>query len=63
MFGTYAEVKGVCVADESGTRVIFYYHEESNSHATPKELDGPPYFDLGCYSLQIHYSVQLLGKV
>ncbi|CAA2966648.1 Hypothetical predicted protein [Olea europaea subsp. europaea] len=63
MFGTYSEVKGVYVAAESGTRVIFYYHEESSAHSTPKELDGPPYFDLGGYSLQIHYSVQLLGKV
>ncbi|XP_022863176.1 alkylated DNA repair protein alkB homolog 8-like [Olea europaea var. sylvestris] len=63
VFGTYGEVKGVYAADESGTRVIVSYYEESSAQAALKELDGHPCANLGGRSLHIRYSAQSLGKV
>uniref|UniRef100_A0A5B7AMY2 RRM domain-containing protein n=1 Tax=Davidia involucrata TaxID=16924 RepID=A0A5B7AMY2_DAVIN len=56
-FSTYGEVKGVYAADESGTRVIVSYFEESSAQAALKVLDGHPCPDLGGRCLHIRYSV------
>ncbi|CAK9143702.1 unnamed protein product [Ilex paraguariensis] len=57
VFGTYGEVKGVYAADESGTRVIVSYFEQSSAHTALKTLDGRTCPDLGGRSLHIRYSV------
>ncbi|KAL0330980.1 UNVERIFIED_CONTAM: Alkylated DNA repair protein ALK [Sesamum angustifolium] len=63
VFGTYGEVKGVCAADESGTRVIVSYHDKSSAQAAMKALNRHPCSSLGGRFLHIQYSVQSLGKV
>nr|GMD29061.1 alkylated DNA repair protein alkB homolog 8 [Ipomoea batatas] len=63
VFGTYGEVRGVYPADESGTRVIVSYHEESAAQSALKALDGHPCPELGGCSLHIRYSVQSIAKV
>lgn len=62
-FGEFGEVKGVYAADESGTRVIVSYHDQSSSQAAMKALNGRPCSSLGGRSVHIQYSVQSLGKV
>ncbi|KAL0330059.1 UNVERIFIED_CONTAM: Alkylated DNA repair protein ALK [Sesamum radiatum] len=47
VFGTYGEVKGVCAADESGTRVIVSYHDKSSAQAAMKALNRHPCSSLG----------------
>ncbi|KAM7512711.1 hypothetical protein LguiB_011586 [Lonicera macranthoides] len=56
-FSTYGAVKGVHPADESGTRVIVCYFEESSARAALDALKGHPCPDLGGRSLHIRYSV------
>ncbi|XP_011082163.1 alkylated DNA repair protein alkB homolog 8 isoform X1 [Sesamum indicum] len=63
VFGTYGEVKGVCAADESGTRVIVSYHDKSSAQDAMKALNRHPCSSLGGRLLHIQYSVQSLGKV
>ncbi|KAL7122492.1 hypothetical protein ACP275_01G048900 [Erythranthe tilingii] len=63
VFGAYGELKGVYAADESGTRVIVSYHNESSSRAAMKALNGHKCSSLGGRFLHIQYSVQSLGKV
>ncbi|KAK4389099.1 Alkylated DNA repair protein ALK [Sesamum angolense] len=63
VFGTYGEVKGVCVADESGTRVIVSYHDKSSAQAAMKALNRHPCSSLGGRFLHIQYSVQSLDHV
>lgn len=56
-FSTYGAVKGVYPADESGTRVIVSYYEETSAQAALKALNRYPCPDLGGRSLHIQYSV------
>ncbi|KAL3818369.1 hypothetical protein ACJIZ3_004274 [Penstemon smallii] len=63
VFGTYGEVKGVYAADDSGTRVIVSYNENTSAEAALKALNGHPCSNLAGRSLHIRYSVQSLGKV
>ncbi|KAA8521052.1 hypothetical protein F0562_011795 [Nyssa sinensis] len=56
-FSTFGEVKGVYAADESGTRVIVSYSEESSAQTALKVLDGHPCPELGGRCLHIRYSV------
>ncbi|KAI4327916.1 hypothetical protein L6164_020325 [Bauhinia variegata] len=57
VFCKFGDVKGVYAADESGTRVIISYFEESSAQAALKALDGHPCPELGGRSLHIRYSV------
>ncbi|CAA0812022.1 RNA-binding (RRM/RBD/RNP motifs) family protein [Striga hermonthica] len=63
VFAAYGEVKGVCAADGSGTRVIVSYHDTSSSRAAMKALNGRLCSALGGRSLHIQYSMQSFGKV
>lgn len=62
-FGAFGEVMGVYAADESGTRVIVSYHDQSSSQAAMEALNGHPCPSLGGRSVHIQYSVLSLGKV
>lgn len=62
-FGAYGEVKGVCAADDSGTRVVVSYHDKISAEAARKALNGHPCHDLGGRLLHIQYSVQSVTKV
>ncbi|XP_059641446.1 alkylated DNA repair protein ALKBH8 homolog isoform X2 [Cornus florida] len=57
VFSTYGEVKGVYEADETGTRVIISYSEESSAQEALNALDGHPCPDLNGRYLHIRYSV------
>lgn len=57
VFCKFGELKGVYAADESGTRVIVAYVEESSAQAALKALHGRPCPQLGGRSLHIRYSV------
>lgn len=56
-FSIYGAVKEVHPADESGTRVIVCYFEETSARAALDALNGHPCPDLGGRSLHICYSV------
>ncbi|KAK3004088.1 hypothetical protein RJ639_017888 [Escallonia herrerae] len=56
-FSTYGALQGVYPADESGTRVIVSYYDESSAQAALNALDGHPCPDLCGRSLHIRYSV------
>lgn len=62
-FSAFGEVMSVHAADESGTRVIVSYHDQSSSQAAMEALNGHPCPSLGGRSVHIQYSVQSLGKV
>ncbi|XP_070048014.1 alkylated DNA repair protein ALKBH8 homolog isoform X3 [Nicotiana tomentosiformis] len=57
VFGAYGPVKGVYLADESGTRVIVSYHEEKSAESALKTLNRRACPELGGRSLHIQYSV------
>ncbi|KAK4268206.1 hypothetical protein QN277_024892 [Acacia crassicarpa] len=57
VFCAFGDVKGVYAADESGTRVIVSFLQESSAQAALKALDGVPCSKLGGRSLHIHYSM------
>ncbi|KAL7187817.1 hypothetical protein ACSBR1_037800 [Camellia fascicularis] len=62
VFSTFGEVNGVYAADESGTRVIVSYIEESSAQTALKALNRRPCPDLGGRFLHIQYSVMQLPK-
>ncbi|KAK9276520.1 hypothetical protein L1049_006054 [Liquidambar formosana] len=57
VFSTFGKVKGVYAADESGTRVIVSYFEESSAQEALKALDGHRCPDLGGRFLHIRHSI------
>jgi alkylated DNA repair protein alkB family protein 8 len=57
LFSNYGVVKGVYPADESGTRVIVSYFEESCAEAAFDSLNGRPCHHFGGRSLHMRYSV------
>ncbi|KAL1830558.1 hypothetical protein ACET3Z_000209 [Daucus carota] len=57
VFGSYGEVSGVYSADESGTRVIVSFVENSAAKAALEALDRRPCQELGGRVLHIKYSV------
>ncbi|XP_010275179.1 PREDICTED: alkylated DNA repair protein alkB homolog 8 [Nelumbo nucifera] len=57
VFSTFGNMRGVYPADESGTRVIVSYLEESSAQAALKALSGHPCKDLGGRVLHIRYSI------
>ena len=57
VFAAFGEVKGVFAADESGSRVIVSYCDETSATAALEALDGHPCSQLGGRSLHIRYSV------
>ncbi|XP_052209561.1 LOW QUALITY PROTEIN: alkylated DNA repair protein ALKBH8 homolog [Diospyros lotus] len=57
VFSTFGEVIGVYAADESGTRVIVSYVEESSAQAALKALNKRPCPDLAGRFLHIQYSI------
>lgn len=58
VFGKYGEVKGVYAADESGTRVVVCFDDESSAKSAMEALHGSPCSQLGGRSLHVRYSVQ-----
>ncbi|CAL5359292.1 unnamed protein product [Camellia sinensis] len=62
VFSTFGEVNGVYAADESGTRVIVSYIEESSAQTALKALNRRPCPDLGGRFLHIQYSIMQLPK-
>lgn len=63
VFGAYGPVKGVYLADESGTRVIVSYHEEKSAESALKTLNRRACPELGGRSLHIQYSVHSVCQV
>ncbi|MCD7462044.1 hypothetical protein HAX54_047655 [Datura stramonium] len=63
VFGAYGQVKGVHLADESGTRVIVSYHEEKSAESALKALNRLACPELGGRSLHIQYSVPSVCQV
>ncbi|XP_009783080.1 alkylated DNA repair protein ALKBH8 homolog isoform X2 [Nicotiana tabacum] len=63
VFGAYGPVKGVYLADESGTRVIVSYHEERSAESALKALSRRACPELGGRSLHIQYSVHSVCQV
>lgn len=57
VFSTFGELNGVYAADESGTRVIVSYKEESSAQAAFEALNKLPCADLGGRFLHMQYSV------
>ncbi|CAN4105203.1 unnamed protein product [Withania somnifera] len=63
VFGAYGQVKGVHLADESGTRVIVSYHEEKSAESALKDLNRRACPELGGRCLHIQYSVPSVSQV
>ncbi|KAJ8561279.1 hypothetical protein K7X08_027469 [Anisodus acutangulus] len=63
VFGAYGEVKGVHLADESGSRVIVSYHEEKSAESALKALNRRACPELGGRSLHIQYSIPSVCQV
>ncbi|XP_022976811.1 alkylated DNA repair protein alkB homolog 8 isoform X2 [Cucurbita maxima] len=57
VFGDFGDVKGVHAADETGTRVIVCFSEESSARAALEALHGRPCPLLGGRTLHIRYSI------
>lgn len=57
VFGDFGDVKGVHAADETGTRVIVCFSEESSARAALEALHGRPCSLLGGRTLHIRYSI------
>lgn len=57
VFSSFGDVTGVYAADESGTRVIVSYFEESSAQSALKALDGRPCSALGGRFLHLRHSV------
>ncbi|CAH9120510.1 unnamed protein product, partial [Cuscuta epithymum] len=62
VFSKYGDIRGVCPADESGTRVIVSFHEKISAQSALEALDGHPCPHLGGRCLHIRYSVQSVSK-
>ncbi|KAM3289367.1 alkylated DNA repair protein ALKBH8 [Capsicum chacoense] len=63
VFGAYGQVKGVHLADESGTRVIVSYHDEKSAESALKALNRRACPELGGRSLHIQFSVPSVCQV